>query len=131
MSTMSYLKPGIGNSASYQVSAIPWVSSSIAPPLGSSVTTFNFPYVTRFFTVKNINPTDVPLRVGFSENGVINTENYFVLYPGESYSGELKVIDLHFMGHSDEQVAFSVIAGLTNINRAELMGNWSGSPGIG
>lgn len=131
MATTSYLKPGIGNSPSYQVSAIPWVSSSIAPASGSSVVTFSFPQVTRFFTVKNVNPIDAPLRVGFSVNGVVNGDNYFILAAGESYSGELKIVDLHFMGHGSDPVAFSVIAGLTNIDRVELINNWSGSSGIG
>jgi len=131
MTTTNYLKPGIGNGASYQVSAIPWASSSVAPASGSATTKFSFPQVTRFFTVKNINPTDVPLRVGFSQNGVTTNGNYFLLASGESYSGELKIIDLHFMSHTGDPVEFSVVAGLTNINRNEISNNWSGSVGVG
>ena len=131
MSTFGYSKPGIGNTASYQSSGIPWVSSSIAPASGSVVEIFSFPQVTKFITVKNVNVTDEPLRIGFSENGIKTSSNYFVLSSGESFTAELKVTDMYFMGDGTASVAFSVIAGLTNIERRELVNNWSGSAGVG
>lgn len=131
MSTFTYSKPGIGNTPSYQSSGIPWVSSSIAPASGSSTLVFSFPQVTKFLTIKNVNVTNEDLRVGFSENGVLNTGNYFVLSTGESFTAELKVTDVYFMGDSSGSVALSVVAGLTNIDRRELVNNWSGSAGIG
>jgi hypothetical protein len=131
MSTFAYSKPGIGNAASFQSSGIPWVSSSVAPASGSVVETFSFPQVTKFVTVKNINVTDEPLRIGFSENGVITSGNYFVLSSGESFTAELKVTDIFLMGDGTASVAFSVVAGLTNIDRRELVNNWSGSVGVG
>lgn len=129
--TLSQVRPGIGNSASYQVSGIPWVSSSVAPVSGSSTEVVSFPQVTKFIVVKNTNATDVKLRVGFSENGVLNTSNYFLLSRGESFGGDLKVTDIHLMSDSGSTVTYSVVAGLTNIDRTELVNNWSGSIGVG
>lgn len=131
MSTFLYHKPGIGNAASFQSSGIPWVSSSVAPISGSVTEVFSFPQVTKFITIKNTNSTDVPLRVGFSENGVVNSDNYFLLSKDESFSAELKVTDVYFMSNTSSAVSFSVIAGLTNIDRTELSTNWSGSAGVG
>lgn len=131
MSTYTYPKPGLGNAASFQSSGIPWTSSSVAPASGSSTEVFSFPQVTKFIVVKNVNDTDVLLRVGFSENGVVNSGNYFLLSRGESFAGDLKVTDLHFMSDTTSPVSFSVVAGLTNIERRELVNNWSGSAGVG
>jgi len=131
MSTFAYHKPGIGNTASFQSSGIPWVSSSVAPVSGSTPEVFSFPQVTRFIVVKNTNTTDVPLRVGFSENGVVNSGNYFILTKDESFSAELKVTDIYFMSDTSSTVQFSVVVGLTNIGRNELSNNWSGSVGVG
>lgn len=131
MSTYSYPKPGLGNAASFQSSGIPWTSSSVAPASGSSTEVFTFPQVTKFIVVKNVNDTDTLLRVGFSENGVVNSGNYFLLSRGESFAGDLKVTDLHFMSDGASPVSFSVVAGLTNIERRELVNNWSGSAGVG
>lgn len=131
MSTFAYSKPGIGNASSFQSSGIPWVSSSIAPASGSATLVASFPQVTKFITIKNTNATDEDLRIGFSENGVLNTANYFILSQGESFSGELKVVDIHLMGDSTASVSFSIVAGLTNIHRSELKNNWSGSAGVG
>lgn len=131
MSTYTYPKPGLGNAASFQSSGIPWTSSSVAPASGSSTEVFSFPQVTKFIVVKNVNDTDVLLRVGFSENGVVNSGNYFLLSRGESFAGDLKVTELHFMSDTASPVSFSVVAGLTNIERRELVNNWSGSAGVG
>lgn len=124
------IKPGIGNVGSYQVSGIPWVSSSIAPISSSSPVALSFPYVTKFINIKNINITDVALRIGFSENGVKGS-NYFLLSAGEAFEGELRVTDIYLLSDTSEQVSFCAIAGLTGIERRELSTNWSGSVGVG
>lgn len=131
MSTFTYSKPGIGNVGSYQVSGIPFLTSSTAPAVGSSVEAVSFPQITKFITIKNTNGTDVDLRVGFSENGVINTSNYYILSYGESLTLELKITDMYLMSDSASTVDFSLVAGLTNIERRELPNNWSGSAGVG
>ncbi len=129
---MTIHKPGIGNAASYQVSGIPWVSSSlVVPASGSTVLEITFPQVTKSLIVKNSSTGSVNMRVGFSENGVKNSNNYFILSGGESFAADLKVTRVYLMSNDATVLTGSVIAGLTNIPADELITNWSGSAGVG
>jgi hypothetical protein len=129
---MSLHRPGIGNAASYQVSGIPWVSSSLAVPAsGSTPLEITFPQVTKSLIVKNASTGSVQMRVGFSENGIKNTSNFFLLSAGESFAADLKVTRVYLMSNNGTAVSASVIAGLTNIPATELTNNWSGSLGVG
>ena len=129
---MSLHRPGIGNAASYQVSGIPWVSSSLTVPAsGSTVLEISFPQVTKSIIVKNVSTGSVNLRVGFSANGVKNSNNYFLLSAGESFAESLKVTRIYLMSDNATALSASVIAGLTNIPATELISNWSGSAGVG
>lgn len=129
---MQLHRPGIGNAASYQVSGIPWVSSSLAVPAsGSTVLEITFPQVTKSIIVKNASTGSVNMRVGFSENGVKNSNNFFILSGGESFAADLKVTRLYLMSNNGTALTASVIAGLTNIPATELTNNWSGSLGVG
>jgi hypothetical protein len=129
---MKLHRPGIGNAASYQVSGIPWVSSSLAVPAsGSTVLEIGFPQVTKSIIVKNVSTGSVQMRVGFSENGVKNSSNFFLLSAGESFAADLKVTKVYLMSNNGTALSASVIAGLTNIPATELVNNWSGSLGVG
>lgn len=129
---MSLHRPGIGNAASYQVSGIPWVSSSLViPASGSTPLEINFPQVTKSIIVKNVSTGPVQMRVGFSSNGVTNTNNFFLLSAGESFAADLKVTKLYLMSNNGTVLTGSIIAGLTNIPESELKNNWSGSLGVG
>lgn len=129
---MSLHRPGIGNASSYQVSGIPWVSSSLAVPATSSAPLeISFPLVTKSIIVKNISTGSVSLKVGFSANGVSSGFNYFSLSAGESFAADLKVTKLYLLSSNGTQLSASVIAGLTNIPATELVSNWSGSVGVG
>jgi len=126
--TMQY-KAGLGNVGSYQASATPFLSGSIAVAgSGSTPTQISFPRVSRFVTIKN-DGTDV-FRVGFSANGIVST-NYFVLARNESYTGEWRVVSVHLLSEVAGAGTASVIAGLTPIDAQELPDNWSGSVGVG
>jgi hypothetical protein len=128
---MSLHRPGIGNAASYQVSGIPWVSSSLTiPASGSTPLEISFPLVTKSVIVKNSSTGSVNMRVGFSENGVKGT-NFFLLSAGESFAADLKVTRVYLMSNNGTPLTASVIAGLTNIPATELINNWSGSLGVG
>ena len=128
---MSLHRPGIGNAASYQVSGIPWVSSSLAVPAsGSTTLEISFPQVTKSIIVKNASTGSVQMRVGFSDNGVKGT-NFFLLSAGESFAADLKVIRVYLMSNNGTVLNASVVAGLTNIPATELVNNWSGSAGVG
>jgi len=130
---MKLHRPGIENAASYQVSGIPWVSSSLAVPAsGSTPLQISFPLVTKSIIVKNVSTgSSVQMRVGFSENGVKNSNNFFILSGGESFAADLKVTRVYLMGNNGTALTASVVAGLTNIPATELINNWSGFLGVG
>lgn len=127
------LRAGLNNVGSYQVSGIPFASSSIvAPNTSSTPVEIEFPSVAKFVVVKNVNPTTASLRVGFSANGVKTGTNYFLLDKGESFSGDLKVKSVFLLSNNGTPVSASVIAGLTGINvDFDLTEAYSGSSGIG
>lgn len=124
---------GLGSVGSYQISGIPWTTSSVsAPVVGASPLVIEFPTVTKFVVIKNIATTNIQLRVGFSENGVKNTGNYFILNRNESFEGDLRLTRVYLL--SDEvstEVPVTIVAGLTGIHSSNLPYNWSGSAGVG
>jgi hypothetical protein len=137
--TMQWPNPGLGSVGSYQMSGIPFASSSLTIPVNSSAPLkIQFPYVTKFVTVVNENTgSNVAMRVGFSALGVSGSgTNYFLLDNGESYTGEWRIEDIFLISNSTSQTSASVIAGLTPIPRGvpAITGsgnNWSGSSGVG
>ncbi len=123
---------GLSNVGSYQVSGIPWASSSLlAPDVSSEPLCISFPSVTNFFVVKNDVDSAAKLRVGFSRNGVKESGNYFLLAKGESFDGSIRVTDLYLLSDNGTPVDVTVVAGLTGIHRNQLPTNWSGSNGVG
>ena len=132
---------GVGNVGSYQISGIPYATASFTvAAYGSAPTEIEFPHVTKFVTISNTNTgTNVPLRFGFSANGVSGSaagaagDYYFVLDNGDSYTGEFRITSLYLISDTaSTQTSASVVAGLTGIATKELPGpNWSGSVGVG
>ena len=136
MSTYNY-KPGLGNAASFQVSGIPWVkgpienaaSGSQSPLVTPSV---SFPKVTRWLKVTNTDAAETELICGFSQNGVQQFTNCFVVPGGQTLHLELKVTELYYTGSVS---SFGVVAGLTGIETNNIDNlavspsgsNWSGS----
>jgi len=124
---------GFGNSASYVVSAIPYLSASLAvPALGTAPLKLQFPYVTKFVTVRNdLDPTatNVPMRYGFSTIGVSGTvqQNYGLLNNGESYTGDWRVSSVYLLSNSSSPCTGSVVAGMTGIRYEAAFNNFSGS----
>jgi len=143
-------KAGIASVGQYQMSAIPYVTSSItAPKLGTAPLEISFPRITNFVTIRNTVPSgsmpEHTLRVGFSSLGtsgsanfVYSTQNYLTLRNGESYTGEWRVSKIYLLGDTEIdggalESSASIIAGLTAISTssAPSFRNWSGSLGIG
>ena len=124
-------KGGIGYAAEFQSSALPWVTSSVAPAAGSPVR-FDFPKVTRFIMCTNRDSGSTSLSLGFTRNGVVNSNNKFILMASQSISLEVRVKELWLQGESGTPV-YSLFAGLTNIaasNMPLLSGTLSnGDPG--
>lgn len=127
---------GLGSAAAYQIAAIPFLSASIYVPASGSTVTIQFPYVSKFVTIRNDIPAasgSQPLRFGMTINGVngVQYNNYGILYNGEAYTGDWRISKITFMGAHAVSTTASVIAGLTGIDAGELPDNWSGSAGVG
>ena len=132
---------GLNNVGSFQVSGAPFATGSLTVPAsGSTPLKIEFPYVTQWVSVTNTNSKHV--RLGFSENGVKNGGNNYVLIHEDNHPAEhtyyLKLTELYLLSDTAQSVAnFSVIAGLTNIpverinNISPSGSNWSGSVGVG
>ena len=136
---------GLSNVGSYQVSGIPYATSSIAAPASSGAPTeVSFPDTTQRVFVSNVN-TASPLRVGFSSNGVKGT-NYFIIpaassstvgFPTQEF--RVKVSSIYLLSHTATPTSASVFAELTNISTSHLQNsglngsgvNWTGSVGVG
>ena len=133
---------GISNVGSYQVSGIPFATSSLAAPASSGTPTeVSFPDVTQRVFVSNL--INQPIRVGFSSNGVKGT-NYFIIpaatpatvFPTQEF--RVKVSSIFILSHTGTPSSASVFAELSNIDTNLLnksgptgLPNWSGSVGVG
>ena len=127
---------GLGNVGSYQVSGIPFASSSIPCGVSSSAPTqVSFTTVTKEVVIKNTSGVTVDLRIGFSMNGVFDAlgeKYFFTLANGESYSSSIRCTSVFLLSdHGTIEASASVIAALTGIPAERLPLNWSGSVGIG
>lgn len=96
----------------YQMSGLPFVTASVIA--ANTTVKVEFPFVTKFVTVKTITPA-ASLRVGFTANGVLNT-NYTTSEPSRSFSADLRVRELYLRVQNGTSVEYQVIAGLTTIN---------------
>ena len=132
---------GLNHAGSYQVSGIPFATGNLTVPAsGSTPLKIEFPFVTQWISVTNTNAKHV--RLGFSENGVKNGGNNYVLIHEDNHPTfnmyNLKLTELYLLSDTGQSVGnFSVIAGLTNIpveridNISPSGSNWSGSIGVG
>jgi hypothetical protein len=105
---LNYPSVGEGYTPAYQISAVPFVSSSTIP--AGEVQEIEFSNITRFFEIKNTGAN--VLAFGFTQNGVEGT-NKFVLSGSQSYAGEIRTTRL-FVSASGN-TTYSILAGLTNI----------------
>ena len=138
---LNHPKAGPNSIPAYQLSGVPYVTSSATNEVDTTPIRHDFPFVTRFFQVKNTDDTHA-LRVGFSANGVEGTEtkNYFLLAAGaKSDVLELRTKTLFFRADGGSAAAsFEIVAGLTTIKSSEFpilsgtIGNVTGAwEGIG
>jgi hypothetical protein len=136
---------GLSNVGSYQVSGIPYVTGATAPVSSSTPVEIVFPDVTQRIIVSNTGLAD--LRVGFSANGVKNTNNYYVLHQHDGTTSSdyskvdlrVKVSSIFLLSNSGSTTTtVRIAAELTNIDTNLLaksgptgLPNWSGSVGVG
>lgn len=104
---------GINYATEFQISAIPWMTSSTVT--ASSTAEYAFPCVTKWLTVKN-NTAGSVAAVGVTLNGVEKTSNFFYLIAGESVSLDWRIVRM-FVSSSVGAPNVSVIAGLTTIEQ--------------
>ena len=144
MSSSNPYYVGLQNVGSYQVSGIPFASSSMTAPVSSGTPVqVTFPTVTQRVIVENLGNYD--LRVGFSSNGVKGT-NYFIVHkhggatPAQynHIDFKVKVSSIYLLSDdASNTTTVSVAAELTNIDTDLLTvsgpsgSNWSGSLGVG
>jgi hypothetical protein len=136
MSVYTPAPPALGNVGSYQVSSKPFFKGGLVGD--GTIRVIEFPTVTNWIHIRNATTLlagDGP-RISFSENGM-NTNNFFDLYSTyvendtNSVTLYLKVAKLYYKRPGSSNVAFDIVAGLTNIPTGSIPNNWSGSAGIG
>jgi hypothetical protein len=105
---------GEGFVPAYQISAVPFVTSSNVA-LGQ-VKQINFGFVSRFFEIKNMGATTSVIAVGFTSTGLGSGQsNFFKLSGSQSYSGELRTDRLFISGAVGASTDFQLVAGLTAV----------------
>ena len=124
--TVYNFKSGLGNTAAFQVSGIPFVTGALD---ASTMTRIKFPSVTSWVTVGNFG-NDF-LVFGFSEEGTDFDRGFGLVSGSTSPVYDLKVTEIWLSG-SD---TVTVMAGLTSIENGAIDNvtlspsgsNWSGS----
>ena len=136
MSVFQY-RSGLGNSASYQVSSIPYLLKG-AQITGNTIVEIVFPNVTNFIEIFTTAGSG-DLRIGFSSLGIRKSPlpagtNYILHSAGTSEIYDWRVTSLFLQRNSNTPgvtVDYEIRAGLTTIAASELTNNWSGSAGVG
>lgn len=118
---MSLNNPVIGEGyvPAYQMSAVPFVTSSTIA--GSATVEISFPQVTRFITIKNVDPSN-SIYMSFTQNGLISANsNFITLTKGTSFEGELRTTKLFLKNAAGTTTSYELIAGLTNIPASQFI----------
>lgn len=114
MTPQQHPKSGWNSVAEYQISSLPFATSSAA---GSAVPYYlSFPYVTNFIFIRNTGTNY--LNVGFTKNGVVGGQK-FSIPPSGSYGDKFRIKDLYLLANSGS-TNFEVIAGLTFIETNKM-----------
>ena len=104
---------GEGYVPAYQISAVPYVTSSQIT-LGTTQE-YSFDFVTRFFTIKN-KTAGSSIAVAFTNRGLLDSVgNFFTVGGSESYTGEIRTGKLFLSGSAGATASYELIVGLTNI----------------
>jgi hypothetical protein len=127
--SLSFPKPNHNDTSNYLVGAIPYATASLnVPGSASEPIRIQFPRVTQYFTVQCTGANTV--RVGFSNNGVKNT-NYFTVTPSGSYTGQFRLSEIFLLSNVSGASSVNIVAGLTPVPFEQLSNVWSGSDGVG
>lgn len=132
---MSINWPYVGEqySPAYQVSALPYLTSSVVNT--GEVHKYEFPFVTRFINIVNrsTDSTGV-LGVAFTERGLLpSVGNYITLEQADTVYEEIRTTALYISCKAGTSVNYELFCGLTTIpakNFLTLTGS-NGHPGVG
>jgi len=142
---LQYPKPNHRSVNEYQMSGLPFTTSSVADEVPANTGTplqVDFPTLTRWVCITNTGKAH--LRAGFTSNGVKNYNvdgadynitgsggRYFVITSGsEPVRLELKCTSVFFLSDaSGTTTSYSMVAGLTGIEYSQFL-NLTGSEGF-
>ena len=98
----------------YQASAVPFVTSSVITT--GEVHEINFPQVTRFFSIQNLESSSAVIAIAFTQNGLkpVNS-NFFSIGPGSSFRDEIRATKLFISCSVGSGINYQIVAGLTGI----------------
>ena len=132
---MSISWPANGEYATpaYQISALPYLSSSIISQ--GQIHKYEFPYVTRFINIVNRGSlASDKIALAFTERGLQSTvANYITLDQGDTVHEEIRTTVLFISCSAGSSVDYQIFCGLTNIpagNFLTLTGS-HGHSGVG
>jgi len=126
MSVFQY-RSGLGSSAAYQVSAIPFLKRQT---ITTTIAQITFPQVTKFIKIVNTSGARA-LNVGFSSLGISASSNYFTVAANSETAIYYWRVSSIFVKGVGGSVPIEIHAGLTTVSDLELTNNWSGSAGVG
>ena len=132
---MSINWPANGEYASpaYQISALPYLSSSLISQ--GQIHKYEFPYVTKFINIVNRGSAGTDkIALAFTERGLQSSVgNYITLDQGDTVHEDIRTTVLFISCSQGSSVDYQVFCGLTNIpanNFLTLTGS-NGHPGVG
>jgi hypothetical protein len=111
---------GFFAASEYMVSPLPWVISGSTS--ATDVVKYSFPKVSKNIIVINNATVGKLIRIGFSENGVNGVvDNHYIAIDGkQTINLDVRVRELFLRADTSNTINFSVYAGLTTINSAQM-----------
>ncbi len=103
---------GFGHVPSYQSSAMPWVTGSVAVGITTPLK-IKFPKVTKWIRVR----ARGEVRIGFTNNGVTGS-NYYTIPSGTVDTFDIRVLEAHFLAPA-ASTTIDIFAGLTLIDQRD------------
>jgi hypothetical protein len=101
---------GFNYAAEFQSAGLPWVTSSTGT---TTPQRWSFPKISRSITIKNTSTGSTNLSVGFTQNGVLGSNN-FVVSPNTLMVFETRVTELWIVA-SGGTAGYSIFAALTSV----------------
>lgn len=107
---------GFGYAAEFQSSALPWVTSSLAPAKASPVEV-DFNYITRFISLTNLDPTN-NLFISFTLLGMASS-NYATVLPKTTLTLEWRVAKV-WIAAASASLGYTLDVGLTTVPARQM-----------